>query len=189
MEKGVIKKIIIERQEEISVLSLIERPVFLEDNCNYVFVGLRRAGKSYLIFQHIKDLIKREIATIEDILYINFEDERIVSIKADELNLILECYQELYDKKPLIFLDEIQNIQGWERFARRLSDSKYRVYITGSNAKMLSSEIATTLGGRHIVKEIYPSSLKEYLDYKGIHLSKNWEYSSVKNDVCKLWNN
>ena len=189
MEKGVIKKIIIERQEEISDISLIERPVFLEDNCNYVFVGLRRAGKSYLIFQHIKDLIKREIATIEDILYINFEDERIVSIKADELNLILECYQELYDKKPLIFLDEIQNIQGWERFARRLSDSKYRVYITGSNAKMLSSEIATTLGGRYIVKEIYPFSFKEYLDYKGIHLSKNWEYSSVKNDVVKLWNN
>ena len=91
MEKGVVKKIIIERQEEISDISLIERPVFLEDNCNYVFVGLRRAGKSYLIFQHIKDLIKREIATIEDILYINFEDERIASIKADELNLILEC--------------------------------------------------------------------------------------------------
>lgn len=187
MEKRIIKKIIIERQNEIRDLSLIKRPIILEDNCNYVFVGLRRAGKSYLIFQHIQDLIKKEKAIIEDILYINFEDERIAAIKSEDLYLILESYQELYDKKPLVFLDEIQNIQGWEKFARRLADSKYRVYITGSNAKMLSSEIATTLGGRYLIKEIFPFSFKEYLEYKGITLSKNWEFGPIKNEVIRLW--
>ena len=67
------------------------------------------------------------------------------------------------DKRPILFRDEIQNIAGWEKFARRLADSKYRVYITGSNAKMLSSDVATTLGGRYITKHILPYSFKEYL--------------------------
>ena len=188
MEKRVIKTIIHEKQQEIASTELIERPIFLEESCNYVFVGLRRAGKSYLMFQHIQSIIKSNQATIEDILYINFEDERISSIKVDELNLLLESYRELYDnKRPLIYLDEIQNIEGWEHFARRLADSKYRIYITGSNARMLSRDIATTLGGRYIIKEIYPFSFAEYLDYKRIKLSKNWEYTDERITVVKLF--
>ena len=186
MEKRIIKTIIHEKQQEIASIELIERPVFLEESCNYVFVGLRRAGKSYLMFQHIQSVIKSGKATIEDVLYINFEDERISSIKVDELNQLLESYREMYEnKRPLIYLDEIQNIEGWEHFARRLADSKYRVYITGSNAKMLSRDIATTLGGRYVIKEIYPFSLSEYLTYKEITLSKNWEYNDDRITVVK----
>ena len=188
MEKRTIKTIIYEKQQEIASTELLERPIFLEDSCNYVFVGLRRAGKSYLMFQHIQSAIKSGKVSIEDVLYINFEDERIASIQVDELNLLLESYREMYEnKRPLIYLDEIQNIVGWEHFARRLADSKYRVYITGSNAKMLSRDIATTLGGRYVIKEIYPFSLSEYLTYKGIKLSKNWEYTDNRITVVKLF--
>ena len=187
MDKSIIKKIIIQKQEEIQATQLIERDIKLESQCNYVFVGLRRSGKSFLMFQHILSLIKSGKNSIEDMLYINFEDERISMIRAEELGDIIESYEELFDKKPIVFLDEIQNIEGWEKFARRLADSKYRLYITGSNAKMLSRDIATTLGGRFIVKEISPFSFEEYLEIKGIKLSKNWEYSSIKNGVVKLW--
>jgi Predicted ATPase (AAA+ superfamily) len=68
--------------------------------------------------------------------------------------LILEAYQEMYNNKPLIYLDEIQNVVGWEKFARRLADSKYKVFITGSNVQMLGKEIHTTLGGRYVAMEI-----------------------------------
>ncbi|MEF8804818.1 MULTISPECIES: AAA family ATPase [Bacteroides] len=91
---------------------------------------------------------------MEDILYINFEDERIAFIQAEGLGLILEAYQEMYNNKPLIYLDEIQNVVGWEKFARRLADSKYKVFITGSNVQMLGKEIHTTLGGRYVAMEI-----------------------------------
>lgn len=186
MEKRTIKTLIHEKQQEIATIELIERPLFLEESCNYVFVGLRRAGKSYLMFQHIQSVIKSGRATIEDVLYINFEDERIASIRAEELNLILESYREMYEnKRPLLYLDEIQNIEGWEHFARRLADSKYRVYITGSNAKMLSRDIATTLGGRYIIQEVYPFSFAEYLAYKEVYLTKNWEYTDERIEVAK----
>lgn len=83
-----------------------------------------------------------------------------------------------HQERPYIFLDEIQSITGWEKFARRLAESKYHVMITGSNAKMLSREIASTLGGSYIQRNIYPFSFKEYLEYHGVELEKNWEYKS-----------
>lgn len=188
MEKRVIKSLIVEKQNEILGVEFIERPLELEDSCNYVFVGLRRAGKSYLLFQHIHQLIKTGQATIDHILYINFEDERVSSIKAEELGLFVECYNEMYDRMPLIYLDEIQNISGWEKFVRRLADSKYRVFITGSNAQMLSKEIYTTLGGRFIAKEIFPFSFREYLSYHNIILNRNWEYNTIINSqIIKLF--
>jgi predicted AAA+ superfamily ATPase len=73
----------------------------------------------------------------------------------------------MYSFRPFFFLDEIQNVAGWEKFARRLADYDYRVFITGSNAKMLSSEIATTLGGRFIIKNVYPFSFSEFLKAQG----------------------
>ncbi|MCR2000217.1 ATP-binding protein [Bacteroides acidifaciens] len=75
-------------------------------------------------------------------------------MQAEGLGLILEAYQEMYNNKPLIYLDEIQNVVGWEKFARRLADSKYKVFITGSNVQMLGKEIHTTLGGRYVAMEI-----------------------------------
>lgn len=187
MNKSIIKKIIIQKQEEILSTQLIEREIELESKCNYVFVGLRRAGKSFMMFQHIHSLIKNNKNSIDDFLYINFEDERISMIKAEELGEILESYEELFDRKPLIYLDEIQNIVGWEKFARRLADSKYRVFVTGSNAQMLSKDIASTLGGRFVIKEVFPFSFEEYLQINGVSLAKNWEYGSQKNTIVKLW--
>lgn len=188
MEKRVIKNLIIEKQREIPQMELMPRTLELEDTCNYVFVGLRRAGKSYLMFQHIQSLLATGKATIEDVLYINFEDERIAPIQAEELNLLLEAYHEMYNNKPLIYLDEIQNVAGWEKFARRLADSKYKVFITGSNAQMLSREMYTTLGGRYIPIEVFPFSFSEYLQYHQFSLSHNWEYDiSVKTDLVKLF--
>jgi len=186
MEKRVIKNLIVEKQEEIRNIELIVRPVDLEDTINYVFVGLRRSGKSYMLYQHIQHLIRTgQASSINDILYVNFEDERISSISSEELNIFLECYKEMFDGKPYIFLDEIQNIKGWEKFVRRLSDSKYRVFVTGSNAKMLSKEIYTTLGGRFVAKEIFPFTFREYLSFKNIEIDRNWEYGESKIRIVK----
>ena len=181
MDKRLLKTIIVERQREIAETNLFERAISFESNANYVIVGIRRAGKSYQMFQDIKSRVGTGEISIDDCLYINFEDERIASMRASELHLLLECYAELFGgKRPLVYLDEIQNIEGWEKFVRRLADSKYRVMVTGSNAKMLSREIATTLGGRFIIREVFPFSFREYLGWKGISAGSNWEYDKAE---------
>jgi len=187
MEKSTIKQIILRQQELISQIQLIERDFPFEPATNYVLVGIRRAGKSFLLYQYIKQLIK-EGHSIEEFLFINFEDERINEIKKEELNIIIECYRELYAHKPIIFLDEIQNVEGWEHFARRLADEKYHVLITGSNAKMLSREIASTLGGRYMLKEVYPFRFDEFLKFKNFDIPNNIDFSPRKSDVVRLMN-
>lgn len=112
----------------------------------------------------------------EAILYFNFEDERIVGMDTDQLDLIKRCYEELYSYQPIFFLDEIQVIPHWEKFVRRLADQKYRVYVTGSNAKMLSQDIATTLGGRFMIQHVYPYSFREYLFANRVELDDKWFY-------------
>jgi len=108
---------------------------------------------------------------------------------SDDLNLLLEIHLELYNVKPILFLDEIQNIKGWEKFVRRLADTKYRLYITGSNAKMLSGEIQTTLGGRFIPVDVYPYDLKEYLNASNIDYSENTLLSTQgKADMLRNFN-
>ncbi len=99
-------------------------------------------------------------------------------MKADELDVILQAYAAMHDERPFLFFDEIQNITGWEQFARRLANQKYQVYITGSNAKMLGRDIATTLGGRYWTRNIYPFTFKEYIGYLGIVLDNQWIYSA-----------
>ena len=185
MDTNIIKQIILRQQEFIPQIPLVKRDVLIDPHANYVLVGIRRAGKSYLLYQYIQQLI-REGHSVEEMLFVNFEDERISDIRQDELHLILECYRELYAHKPIIFLDEIQNVTGWEHFARRLADEKYRVLITGSNARMLSREIASTLGGRYLLKEVYPFNFSEYITYRGIELPKHWELSPVKADLVRL---
>ena len=177
MNKQIIKTIIGAKQQEIEGMELLSRDNLFEDNSNYVLMGIRRSGKSYTLYQDILRHLTNGINKVEDILYVNFEDERIASITSEELDDILTAYQEMYDQKhPLIYLDEIQNITGWEKFARRLSESKYRIMITGSNAKMLSREIASSLGGSYISRDIFPFSFEEYLLYHDISLDKNWQY-------------
>ena len=170
MTKDSIKYLISYYQDFVSGITFEMRQYELEPSANYVFVGLRRAGKSYLMYQHIHSLLAAG-HSIEEILYFNFEDDRIDIFNVSELDLIKTCYEEMYGHRPIFFLDEIQNIKGWEKFARRLADTGYRVYITGSNAKMLSSEIATTLGGRYLIKNVYPFSFNEYLSFRKIDMA------------------
>ncbi len=181
MNKDLIKYLIGYYQEFVKQVTFEERHYELEPNANYVFVGLRRAGKSYLMYQQIHHLLA-EGHSMDEMLYFNFEDDRIDKMETADLDLIKSCYEEMYHHRPIFFLDEIQLIEGWEKFARRLADTGYRVYITGSNAKMLSSEIATTLGGRYFVKNIYPFSFQEYLSFKKV----NW---CDPNAVYKYRNN
>ncbi len=177
MDKRVVKTIIGEKQQQISKTKLLQRGEHFDDRSSYVLIGIRRAGKSYTLYQDMQAHIAAGTAKAEDFLYINFEDERIASIRAEELGILLDAYREMYDQEhPFIYLDEIQNITGWEKFARRLSEAKYRVMITGSNAKMLSREISSTLGGSYVQRNIYPFSFAEYLNYFGVRLDHNWEF-------------
>lgn len=187
MTKDLIKLLISEYQAYVSQVELIPRNVELVDGLNYVFVGLRHAGKSYLMFQRIAQLIEQGHKR-EEILYFNFEDDRIDSLDAKDLDLIKTCYDEMYDTRPIFFLDEIQLVDRWEKFARRLADQKYQVYITGSNAKMLSSEIATTLGGRYMIHEVYPYSLREYLNASGIDTYEKNALFTFGKQIVKLAN-
>lgn len=164
MNRDVLKDIIIDQKEIYLNYPIVSRSFDLEENINYCFVGIRRTGKSYMMFQQIRKLTDAGIP-LSDILYVNFEDERLLEATKDDLNTILEIGLEMAEdgKKPYVFLDEIQNIEGWEKFVRRLADMKYRVNITGSNSKMLSNEIASTLGGRFMVVQVFPYSFIEYL--------------------------
>ena len=147
MDKQLLKVVMLDAQHEVEKQQVMPRNFRFEDFGNYVFVGIRRAGKSFLLFQRMQQLL-REGTGWDSMLYVNFEDERLADMTALDLNQILEVHLEQYGKEPILFLDEIQVIPGWEKFARRMADAKYRVYITGSNARMLSGEIMTTLGGR-----------------------------------------
>lgn len=187
MTKDLIKLLISEYQAYVSQVELIPRNVELVDGLNYVFVGLRHAGKSYLMFQRIAQLIEQGHKK-EEILYFNFEDDRIDSLDVKDLDLIKTCYEEMYDSRPIFFLDEIQLVDRWEKFARRLADQKYQVYITGSNAKMLSSEIATTLGGRYMIHEVYPYSFQEYLNANGIDIHEKNAIFTFGKQIIKLSN-
>ncbi len=171
MDKNILKIIIADNQVEVPRYKVIPRDFEFEELGNYVFVGIRRAGKSFLLYQRIQQLLAQGVQW-DEILYINFEDERLVGMSLEDLNLLLEVHLETYGKKPILFLDEIQNIAGWEKFARRIADTKHRVYITGSNAKMLSQDIQTTLGGRYIPVDVYPYNFKEFLNANEISLNE-----------------
>ena len=183
MTKDLIKTLIAEYQQYVTEVKLIPRQVEFMDRQNYVLVGLRHAGKSYLMYQRIAELLSLGHQQ-DEVLYFNFEDDRIDSLDITDLELIKTCYEEMYDHRPLFFLDEVQLVKGWEKFARRLADQKYQVYITGSNAKMLSSEIATTLGGRYMVLDVFPYSFSEYLRAHDVDITqKNAEFKHRKQIV------
>jgi predicted AAA+ superfamily ATPase len=179
IDKELLKQIVIENIELVKSLDYIERTILIEDNIPYVFVGLRRAGKSYLLYQRIHELTKQGTPW-DSILLINFEDERLINFKVEDFNNLIEVHYQLFNTKPILFLDEIQIIEGWEKFARRMADSKYLLYITGSNAKMLSKEIATTLGGRFLIHEVFPYTFSEFLRAKQITHNTLDIYSTEK---------
>jgi len=173
MNRDTLKQIMIDQKESYLNNPLIPRKYFLEENVNYCFVGIRRTGKSYMMYQKIQSLIEKGVP-VSQIVYVNFEDERLLEITSDDLNIILEIGIELSGtaNRPYLFFDEIQNIDGWEKFVRRMADMKYRIDITGSNSKMLSNEIASTLGGRFVILNVYPYSFSEYLVAN--HKDKNY---------------
>lgn len=156
-------------------------------------IGVRRCGKTSIFYHMINQLIEKIEKT--KILFLNFEDERF-GLNSDELDLILQAYMELYPSYKLsecyFFFDEIQNIPNWEKFIRRMYDTiSKNIFITGSNSKLLSSEIATSLRGRTLNFEIFPLSFKEYLSFKDIEVDfysskslafiKNAQESFLKN--------
>lgn len=162
-----IREVLTGNQEEINSIQVSPRDYTFDPKASYVLVGARRSGKSYILYHNIQQLLANGVAW-DEMLYINFEDERLVGMETSDLNSIIEVHYSMSDKKPILFLDEIQIVPHWEKFVRRLADEKYRLFVTGSNAKMLSSEIATTLGGRLIVKDIFPYSFAEYITANGL---------------------
>ena len=168
ISKASLKQILLDNRREIESYNIVHRDIVTDGFGFYVFVGVRRAGKSFVLYEKMQQLL-REGHSWDEMLYLSFEDERLIGFTYEDFNTILECHIEMTGKdNPMLFLDEIHNIEGWEKFARRMADSKRTVWITGSNAKMLSKEIMTTLGGRYIPIEVYPYSFREYLRSRDI---------------------
>ncbi len=189
---SVSKKIILDcardMRDEIESAEVIARPFEWEDNGNYVFVGVRHVGKSYMMYQRVKELLTQGIGW-DEILYVNFDDERLAELTTEDLNLLIETHLETWGKKPHVFLDEIQNVPHWDKFVRRLANEKYHICVTGSNARMLSKDVATTLGGRFFIVEVYPFSFHEYLRANQVELTENWQHSTLERaNVSRLMN-
>ncbi len=187
ISKETIRRCIRDKRSEIEAANIIDRHFEYEENGNYVMVGVRHAGKSYMLYQRVRQLLA-EGHLWDEILFVDFDDERLAEFQSEDFNSLIETHLETYGKKPYIFLDEVQNIPHWENFARRLANEKYHVYITGSNARMLSKDIATTLGGRYFIVDVYPYSFCEFLAAKEIRLDKDWEYSTLqRSQVIRLF--
>ena len=146
-------------------------------------IGVRRSGKTSVLYHLIENLRKK--VDPFSIIYINFEDDRLFPLQLQDLNELIEGYYELHPQKRdeiiYLFLDEIQNVENWELFVRRIYDNQnVHIFISGSSSKLLSAEIATSLRGRTISYEIFPFSFSEYLQYRGIdanlHSSKSLSY-------------
>jgi predicted AAA+ superfamily ATPase len=146
-EKGFVRRDVLEKMQE-----LVDLPHVI------VVTGIRRAGKSTLLKQIKETFYKDRL-----VYSINFDDDRLLSFTVDDFQLLHETFMELYGKSTVYFLDEVQNVVGWEAFVRRMNDAGYKFFITGSNASMLSKELGTRLTGRHVNVEIFPFSFKEFL--------------------------
>lgn len=185
--KDLLKTIITDSQSRV-IPEVWERMLKIPSDSGKIvtLAGVRRSGKTYHLFNLINQLNTQGVA-VEKILYINFEDERL-QLSSKELDLILQAYRELYPQLDLadcyFFFDEIQEVEGWEKFIARIYSSiSQHVFITGSNAKLLSKEIATALRGRTITFEIYPLSFAEFVNVISPGLNP---YSSA--DKAKLVN-
>ncbi|WP_297453897.1 ATP-binding protein [Persephonella sp.] len=188
--KEIFKELIVEFQNR-QLPTVINRNIEVPINTKKIIsiIGVRRSGKTFVLFQTIKKLLNDYKIPIERIVYINFEDERL-EITKEDLNQLIEAYTELYPDisldKVYFFFDEIQNVQGWEKFVRRIYDSYTKnIFITGSNSKLLSSEIATSLRGRSISFTVYPLSFKEFIKFKNIKTKKTDIYDIKKRAKIK----
>jgi predicted AAA+ superfamily ATPase len=183
--KEVFKKLIVDFIRRQIVVKDRDYSIPTDSNKIVSLVGIRRAGKTYLLFQLINNL--RKIVSRENVIYINFEDDRLSNISLSDLDSLIEGYYELYPQKRkekvYLFIDEIQEVKGWEKFIRRIYDNlNVSVFVTGSSSKLMSKEIASGLRGRTISYEVFPLSFKEFLSFKGIEIDL---YSSESGSYIK----
>ena len=164
-------KILVEQREELKEKfekeRIIERELLhyckplINSKLIKVITGIRRCGKS---------VFSQQLLENKNYGYINFDDEKLAGIEPYELDELLKTVYEVYGKIDYLFLDEAQNISKWELFVNRLQRQGLNIIVTGSNAKLLSKELATHLTGRHIAFELFPFSFREFLNYKDIKL-------------------
>lgn len=189
MNKEIIKNIIVDQKELFAYRFKTERivqreglkrcKIYLKHPNILLISGLRRAGKSF--FAH---LLSDKITCP----FVNFDDERLMGLKTKDLNTVLECLYDIYNEFEYLLFDEIQNIPGWELYINRLRN-KYRIVITGSNANLLSSELATHLTGRFVSHTVFPLSFREFLIFKSFELKKASIYSTrEKSKIVSLFN-
>lgn len=182
---------------ERAIPEYIERDItvdIFEENMILAIAGVRRAGKTYSLYQIITKL-RNEIPK-ENIIFINFEDDRLYPLESNELRQLLPTYIQNFlhnSSYPIyLFLDEIQNINEWERTIRNIYDTKknVKIAITGSNSKLLSSEIATSLRGRCISRIIYPLSFREFLKFRNYQIDalNLITYSNKKDEIICHFN-
>jgi len=189
MEKRIIKQILLEQRKEIERIfqeKIIPREIekelakAMKTNLIKVITGVRRSGKSVLAHRVLRD---------KNYGYINFDDERLLGVQAEELNDFLEVLQEITPGFKYLLIDEIQNVKGWELFANRLKRLGYNLLITGSNSQLLSKELATRLTGRHLAIELFPFSFREFLTYKDFQYTPQSFYlAEEKGKIKRLFN-
>jgi len=168
-----VKEYLIDFQEK-DLPELVERELKIEETKRITSViGPRRAGKTYFMYQQMKNLLSRGVKK-ENIIYLNFEDPRLIDVNFKEIREIIKLHWQIYPESIknnlIIFVDEPQNIEKWEIAIRSLHDDGFRVFITGSSSKLLSKEIATTLRGRTVSYLLLPFSFREYLKMKKVKL-------------------
>lgn len=165
MEREILKQIIADQREYRPPKNFFVRTLtetiqrFVDDPNIIILSGIRRSGKST-----IQRILQLELAKSD--YYFNFDDERLVQFRVEDFQMLLEILIELFGIQSTFYFDEIQNIEGWERFARRLYEQGKKIYITGSNARLLSKELGTHLTGRYIQLEVYPLSFLEIICHK-----------------------
>lgn len=172
MKLAEIEKVLLEQQDELELLEremLIHRPeedlINLKSKLAQVVIGVRRSGKSTLCFNALRK------AGVH-YAYANFDDERLEKLETEDLDNVLQTLYKIYGKFDYLFIDEIQNIDGWPLFVNRLLRQKIHILITGSNAKLLSSELASHLTGRHHKIELFPFSFKDWCTIKDLDYTR-----------------
>jgi predicted AAA+ superfamily ATPase len=148
-----------------------------------ILAGIRRCGKTYELFNIMKQLLSSGISS-KNIVYINFEDERLQNFQAMDFDLLLDTFRELYDPNPdemiYLFLDEIQIVKDWDRPIRRLHESgMYKLFLTGSSSKLLSSEISTLMAGRNVTYVIFPFSFQEMIRARNLNMEGREFYKNI----------
>jgi uncharacterized protein len=155
LKKTLLKAILTQRA--LPKQSMLREIILPRSNHVVIISGVRRCGKSTLMYQQMK----KERCPY----YINFEDPLLIGFGINDFQLLEECFHEKFGKGGVFFFDEIQNVPEWERYVRGLVDRKKRCFVTGSNASLLSRELGTKLTGRHITMELFPFSWTEFYKY------------------------